>query len=120
MRALLSLLLLASLAWSQAAAAMCPMTAPSTETAGHGAHGHAQAPHEHAPRHHRDDRSAPAQHAPAACAVAPGCAAPALPPRPAAPATVSSLSAHPLPVDGGAYLSRHPGTDPPPPRLPLG
>lgn len=123
MRTLITLLLLACFAWTQAMAAVCPMApAPSGEAEHASAsasthHGHhAPAP---APTPERDDPRhppTPVQHLAGGCGVLTACGATAV------PALSSSLPAPDAPRADGlsavrdAYASPSRSTDPPPPR----
>lgn len=125
MRMLTTLLLLVCFAWSQAAAADCPMApGPRGQDEGvaldashhHGHHAPAPAPAgDDAERHPHG----PAPHAATGCGLLMSCGATAAPPAHA------HLSAHLLDAaDGvsaerGRYASPTLSTDPPPPRLPF-
>lgn len=126
MRTLISLLLLACFAWTQALVADCPMAPAPSGQAEHAAasasthHGHhAPAP---APAERQDDRRhppSPVQHLAGGCGVATACGATA------APAPAVSLAAYDAPAADGLAVRRGPyasptlSTDPPPPRTAL-
>jgi hypothetical protein len=125
MRTLISMLLLACFAWTQAMVADCPMALEPAGQAEHAAasasthHGHhAPAP---APAEPRDDPRhppSPVQHLAGGCVLA-ACGATGV------PAVASSLPALDAPrSDGlaagrGSYASPSLSTDPPPPRTAL-
>lgn len=129
MRTLISLLLLASFAWSQAVAAGCPMAfgpreqpdgAAASASTHHAHHGHHQPPAAPADRHDAGHHPpSPAQHAAGGCAVMTACGATAAPPAPV------SLAARYVPqpdgaaADRGSYASPSLAADPPPPRIAL-
>jgi hypothetical protein len=126
MRSLISLLLLACFAWTQALVADCPMApvpsgqAEHVEASASTHHGHhAPAP---APAERQDDPRhppSPVQHLAGGCGVATACGASA------APAPASSLQAFDahrtdgLAAGHGSYASPSLSTDPPPPRIAL-
>jgi hypothetical protein len=125
MRTLISLLLLACFAWTQATVADCPM---ALEPSGQAEHVSASASTHHnhhapapAPAEREDPRHppSPVQHLAGGCGVATACGAAA------APALASALSVPDAPgSDGlaaghGAYASPTLSTDPPPPRITL-
>ncbi|HEX2077646.1 MAG TPA: hypothetical protein VHG08_08050, partial [Longimicrobium sp.] len=129
MRALISLLLLASFAWSRALAADCPMAfAPQGQPDGaaasastpHEHHGHPQAPAAPADRHDAGNHPpSPAQHAAGGCAVMTACGATAAPPAPAPLAASDLPRADGAAADRGSYASPSLASDPPPPRIAL-
>jgi hypothetical protein len=126
MRTLITALLLACFAWTQAMAAVCPMApAPSgeaehAEASASTHHGHhAPAP---APAQRQDDQRhppSPVQHLAGGCSVLTACGATAV------PALASSLPALDAPRADGlsagrdSYASPSLSTDPPPPRIAL-
>ena len=126
MRTLITVLLLACFAWTQAMVADCSMAPAPSGQAEHAAasasphHGHhAPAP---APAGHPDDTRhppSPVQHLASGCGVATACGATA------APALASSLPAPDahrtdgLAAGRGSYASPSLSTDPPPPRIAL-
>jgi hypothetical protein len=115
MRRIVSILFFLCFAWSQAAAADCPMAgghADGVEHAGHAKRGGAHAHHAPAPEHDH----APAQHA-APCGVVMPCGTAALPsPSIAAHAQLLVRARAPR-AEADAYLSPIHTADPPPPRL---
>jgi hypothetical protein len=126
MRTLISLLLLACFAWTQATVADCPMApAPSGQAehadasaSPHHAH-HAPAP---APAGRQDDPRhppAPAQHLASGCGVLMACGAAAAPPLAASLMAPDAPRADGLAAGRDAYASPTLSTDPPPPRTAL-
>lgn len=126
MRTLITVLLLACFAWTQAMVADCPMGPAPAGQAEHAAasasthHGHhAPAP---APAERRDDQRhppSPVQHLGSGCGVATACGATAAPP-PAS--TLASIDAHAhdgLAAGRASYASPSLSADPPPPRIAL-
>lgn len=124
MRTLITALLLACFAWTQAMAAVCPMAPVPSGEAEHAAasasthHGH----HAPAPAERQDDPRhppSPAQHLAGGCGVLTACGATAV------PALASSFPAPDAPRADGlsagrdSYASPSLSTDPPPPRIAL-
>jgi hypothetical protein len=126
MRTLISLLLLACFAWTQASVADCPMApAPS----GQAEHADASAPPHHAhhapvpsPAGSRDDPRhppSPAQHLASGCGVLMACGTAAAPPLASSLPMADASRADGMAAGRDAYASPTLSTDPPPPRTAL-
>ncbi|HEX6369567.1 MAG TPA: hypothetical protein VF006_11675 [Longimicrobium sp.] len=121
MRTLISMLLLACFAWTQAMVADCPMAPEPSGQAEHAAasasthHGH----HAPAPAERPDDPRhppSPVQHLGGGCGVLAACGATAAPPRASALAAFDASVSDGATAGHGSYASPSLSTDPPPPR----
>ncbi|HWK89036.1 MAG TPA: hypothetical protein VNP72_03550 [Longimicrobium sp.] len=119
---MLSLLLLACLAWTRAAAADCPAAPAAGPEPAH-AHAPASAHTHHAPaqeptQHHHPDgeHGGPLQHAGGGCTLVMHCGAAALPAAAPDGGADGLLPGRGMAAARAAYLSPVLGTDPPPPR----
>lgn len=126
MRSLISLLLLACFAWTQAMVADCPMAPAPSGQAEHADasasphHGHhAPAPAPSAPRDDQRHPPSPAQHLASGCGVLMACGTAAAPPLAASLPALDASRAHGLAAGRDAYASPTLSTDPPPPRIAL-
>jgi hypothetical protein len=123
MRSLISLLLLACFALTQAMVADCPMASAPSGQPEHAAasasshHGH----HAPAPAGQDDPRHppSPAQHAGSGCGVLMACGAAAAPPVASSLLALDAARADGLAAPRDAYASPTLSTDPPPPRIAL-
>jgi hypothetical protein len=125
MRSLISMLLLACFAWTQAMAADCPMApapsgqaehAPASASPHHGHHTPAPVPAgQDDPRH----PPAPAQHLAGGCGVLMSCGAAAAAPLAASLPALDAPRADGLAAGRDSYASPTLSTDPPPPRTAL-
>jgi len=103
MRTLISLLLLACFAWTQASVADCPM-APAPVSGG---------------RHDPRNPPSPAQHLGGGCGVLMTCGAAAAPPLASSLAALDAPRPDRVAAGRDAYASPTLSTDPPPPRIAL-
>lgn len=126
MRSLISLLLLACFAWTQAMVADCPMDSVPSGQAEHAAasasphHGH-HAPASAPAQRHDDERHppSPAQHLASGCGVLAACGAAAAPSASSSLLSLDAPRADGLAAPRDAYASPTLSFDPPPPRSAL-
>jgi hypothetical protein len=126
MRSLISLLLLACFAWTQAWVADCPMAPAPSGQAEHAAafasphHGHhVPAPAPSGPRDDERHPPSPAQHLAGGCGVLMSCGAAAAAPLASSLPALDAPRADGLAAGRDAYASPTLSTDPPPPRIAL-
>lgn len=126
MRTLITLLLLACFAWTQATVADCPMAPVPSGQAEHAAasasphHGHhAPAPAPAEPRNDERHPPSPAQHLASGCGVLAACGAAAAPPVSSSLLALDAPRADGLAARRHAYASPTLSFDPPPPRSAL-
>ncbi|WP_420129675.1 hypothetical protein [Longimicrobium sp.] len=126
MRTLITLLLLACFAWTQATVADCPMAAVPSGQAEHAAASasshyghHAPAPAPAEPRNDERHPPSPAQHLASGCGVLAACGAAAAPSASASLLALDAPHADGLAAGRDAYASPTLSFDPPPPRSAL-